>query len=207
MTHWQQLLAQAPVIAILRGITPAEVEDAAEALFAHGIRLVEVPLNSPDPLASIAKLAARFAGRMITGAGTVQSVADVRAVADAGGQLIISPHTDPAVIAAARAARLIPLPGFATATEAFTAIQAGAAGLKLFPASTYGPSHLKALSAVLPQDVPVLAVGGVGPGDLAAWRAAGASGFGIGGELYRPGDSATVIGQKAAAFQAALAKG
>lgn len=182
-------LAACPIVAILRGVTAAEVVEIADALYETGIRAVEVPLNSPDPLASIGRLAGAFAGRMAVGAGTVLSTADVEAVAAAGGRLSVAPNTDAAVIARAVRLGLTPAPGFATASEAFAAIAAGARHLKLFPASTYGPAHLKALAAVLPREIGVLAVGGVGPADMAAWRAAGAVGFGLGSELYRPGQS------------------
>jgi 2-dehydro-3-deoxyphosphogalactonate aldolase len=197
------LLADLPLVAILRGVRPDEVVAIAEAAFAAGFRLIEVPLNSPDPFTSIARLADAFAGRALVGAGTVLTVEAVDAVAAAGGKLIVTPNTDPAVIARAVALGLVVLPGFATASEAFAAIAAGARHLKLFPAATYGPDHLKALSAVLPADVKLLAVGGVGAPDLARWLAAGATGFGIGGELYKPGFSAAEVATRAAAIVAA----
>lgn len=180
----------APIVAILRGVTAAEVVDIAAALFEAGVRAVETPLNSPDPLDAIGRLADAFAGQMVIGAGTVLTEAEAVAVARVGGALCVSPNTDAAVITRALALGMTPAPGFATASEAFTAIAAGARHLKLFPAATYGPAHLKALSAVLPKAVKVLAVGGVAPADMAAWRAAGAAGFGLGSELYRPGQSA-----------------
>ena len=190
-------LADCPIVAILRGVTPNEVVGIAEALFEAGVRAIETPLNSPSPLDSIARLAEVGRGRMVIGAGTVLSLGEVEGVAKAGGALCVSPNTDAAVIAAAVGRGLTSVPGFATATEAFIAIAAGARHLKLFPAATYGPSHLKALKSVLPASVKVLAVGGVGPAEMAAWRAAGAAGFGLGSELYRPGQSAEETFEKA----------
>jgi 2-dehydro-3-deoxyphosphogalactonate aldolase len=191
-------LAACPLMAIVRGIRPDEVVGHAEALFHAGVRAVEVPLNSPDPLESIRRLVEAFGARMAVGAGTVLTRQGVEAVAEAGGTVIVSPNTDPAVIARAVALGLAPAPGFATASEAFTAYAAGARNLKLFPAATYGPSHLKQLMAVLPPDVTVWAVGGVGPNSLAVWRQAGARAFGLGGELYRAGQSVTDTATKAA---------
>lgn len=203
-----EALAECPIVAILRGVTPGEVVAVAEALFDAGVRAVEVPLNSPDPLESITLLARATTGRMVVGAGTVLTVDEAEAVAAAGGVLCVSPNTDAAVIARAATLGLTPAPGFATASEAFTAIAAGARHLKLFPASTYGPGHLKALAAVLPGSVKVLAVGGVGPGDMSAWRAAGAAGFGLGSELYRPGQTPAETLEKARrAVEAARASG
>ncbi len=190
-------LADLPLVAILRGVRPDEVVAVAEAAFAAGFRLIEVPLNSPDPLESIARLARSFEGRALVGAGTVLSPASVDAVHAAGGRLIVTPNTDEAVISRAVALGLVALPGFATASEAFRAIAAGARMLKLFPAATYGPGHLKALGAVIPADVRLMAVGGVGPAEMGAWRAAGAKGFGIGGELYRPGATPEEVGRRA----------
>lgn len=196
-------LADCPVMAILRGVQPDEVLDHAEALFAAGVRAVEVPLNSPDPLASIRRLSDAWGGRMAVGAGTVLTAERVEAVAAAGGKVIVSPNTDPAVIARAVTLGLEPAPGFATASEAFTAYAAGARQLKLFPAGTYGPPHLKQLMAVLPHDAVVWAVGGVGPDSMAAWWAAGARAFGLGGELYRAGQPVADTAAKAAGVVAA----
>ncbi len=184
-----EALDACPIVAILRGVTADEVVGIAEALFEAGVRAIEVPLNSPRPLDSIARLAKAATGRMIVGAGTVLTLEEARSVAEAGGVLCVSPNTDVAVIAGAVELGLTPAPGFATASEAFAAIGAGARHLKLFPASTYGPGHLKALAAVLPTGVKVLAVGGVGASDAAAWRGVGAAGLGLGSELYRPGQS------------------
>ncbi len=193
----EQALGQCPLIAILRGVEPGEIVAIGEALHAAGIRAMEIPLNSPRPLDSIARAAGLLAGRIAVGAGTVLTHEEVDAVSAAGGVFIVSPNVDPAVIARAIQLGLTPLPGFATATEAFAAIAAGARTLKLFPAATYGPSHLKALSAVLPGDVRIFPVGGVGPAQMADWRAAGAAGFGLGSELYRPGQTAAETFEKA----------
>jgi 2-dehydro-3-deoxyphosphogalactonate aldolase len=182
-------LAACPIVAIIRGIRPVEVLDHAQSLFDAGIRGVEVPLNSPEPLESIRRLSETFGSRMAVGAGTVLNTDDVDAVAKAGGVLIVSPNTNPAVIRRAVALGLDPAPGFATATEAFQALEAGARHLKLFPALTYGPGHVKQLKAVLPAQVMVWAVGGAGPGNMADWWAAGARAFGLGGELYKAGQS------------------
>jgi 2-dehydro-3-deoxyphosphogalactonate aldolase len=196
-----------PIVAILRGVRPEEVVDTASALYDAGIRVIEVPLNSPDPLESIARLSAAFGDRCLCGAGTVLDASDVDRVQAAGGKLIVTPNTNAAVIGRAVALGLVVTPGFATATEAFAALAAGAQHLKLFPAATYGVGHLKALKSVLPPSVPVLAVGGIGPKELTTWMEAGASGFGVGGELYRPGDHATVTAVKAEALLSALRGG
>jgi 2-dehydro-3-deoxyphosphogalactonate aldolase len=185
------------IIAILRGITPLEVEAVAQALFEAGIRIVEVPLNSPDPFTSIAKLAKAYAGRMVVGAGTVLSDADVNLLKEHGGQISVSPDCNPATIARAAALGIEPLPGVFTPTEAFTAIRAGARHLKLFPAEAASPLTIKAWKAVLPRDVKVHAVGGVTPENMKEWRAAGASGFGIGSALYKQGMPLSNISESA----------
>lgn len=196
-----------PIVAILRGITPDEIIDVAEALIAAGIRAIEVPLNSPEPLISIARLSSAFGDRCLCGAGTVLTVDQVDAVQAAGGKLIVSPNCNPAVIRHAVARHLVAAPGFATPTEAFAAIEAGAKILKLFPAEAYGTRYLSALGAVLPPDISVLAVGGAGASNMAEWIAAGAKGFGIGGELYKPGRGAFEIAERAAALVAAYRAG
>jgi 2-dehydro-3-deoxyphosphogalactonate aldolase len=199
-----EALAACPVIAILRGVRPEEVSDHAHALFDAGVRAIEAPLNSPDPLASISRLAKAFGETCLCGAGTVLSAAQVEEVAGAGGKLIVSPNTDPLVIACTVAWGLTSVPGVATATEAFVAIHAGARHLKLFPAATYGPGHLKQLRAVLPPEIAVLAVGGVGLDAMAEWRAAGALGFGLGSELYKAGQTPAETAAKAKRVVAAV---
>ena len=193
-----------PIIAILRGLTPAEALPVGRALIDAGIDRIEVPLNSPDPLESIRLMATSFAGHATIGAGTVLTVEDVARVADAGGRMIVSPNMNPEVIRETRKRGLESYPGVFTATECFAAIAAGATGLKIFPADQASPGYLKALRAVLPPDMPVYAVGGVGPGNFADWFAAGAQGFGIGSSLYKPGDSADTVATRAREMVAAL---
>jgi 2-dehydro-3-deoxyphosphogalactonate aldolase len=196
-------LAECPVVAIIRGVRPDEAVAHVEALHQAGIRGVEVPLNSPEPLESIRRVVGAFKDRMAIGAGTVLTPDRVEAVAEAGGRIIVSPNTATGVIRRAVALGLDPAPGFATATEAFVAYEAGARHLKLFPAATYGVVHLKQLKAVLPSDCIVWAVGGVGPDTMAEWWSAGARAFGLGGELYRPGQAPSETAEKAARVVAA----
>ncbi len=186
MMSLHDAFAEAPIVAIIRGVRPDEVEAVAQALIAGGVRVIEVPMNSPEPLDSIARLA-RFADKIVYGAGTVLTAQAVDQVADAGGQIIVAPNTDPAVIRRSLERGLIPMPGFGTASEAFSAYAAGGRYLKLYPASTYGVAHVKAMLDVLPKDVVIQPVGGVKPDQMADWWAAGARGFGMGGDLYKPG--------------------
>ena len=189
-----------PLIAILRGLTPDEAVRVGEAIVGSGFLCLEVPLNSPEPLESIRRLRAALDGRALVGAGTVLNVAAVRDVAEAGGQLIISPNTNIGVIREAKASGLLSLPGFFTPSEAFAALEAGADALKLFPAEVAGVRGLKAVRAVLPSQTRVYPVGGVDPDNVSTWRANGASGFGIGSALFKPGKSAEETGRDARAF-------
>ena len=188
---------QLPLVAILRGLEPERASEVGSTLFDAGIRAIEVPLNSPEPFASIRALAAQFGDSCLCGAGTVLDADDVQRTFDAGGRLIVAPNCDSNVIAAALRLGMLVMPGIATATEAFAAIHAGATQLKLFPAATYGTRHLKALGDVLPASVRVYPVGGVGADDIAGWLQAGAAGFGFGSELFRPTYSTDEIAQRA----------
>lgn len=192
-----------PLVAILRGLDPADAKSMLEALIEAGIGLVEVPLNSPDPLTSIRAMSAEARGRARVGAGTVLTVAEVEAVKHNGGQMIVSPNRDDAVIRAAKAAELDSYPGVFTATEALGAIAAGADALKLFPADILGPKGIKALSAVLPKEIPLLAVGGVDASNMGDYLKAGATGFGLGTSLFTSGMSADEVGARARAMVAA----
>ena len=194
----RQLLEDLPLIAILRGIQPREVPAAADVLTSAGFRIIEIPLNSPEPLESLRHLAGRTG--LLAGAGTVLSPAEVEAVAAAGGRLMVAPNADREVIAAAKRLGMVALPGVATPTEAFTALAAGADGLKMFPAEILPPKAVKAWRAVLPAGVALLPVGGITPESMADYLAAGADGFGLGSALYKPGMSAAELGQRAKAF-------
>ncbi len=198
-TRFHQALEALPLVAILRGLTPAEAPAVGQALWDSGWRLMEVPLNSPDPLESIARLA-RAHPEALVGAGTVMSAEQVREVKRAGGQLVISPHLDPAVVEEALAQGMLSLPGVLTPSEAFTALRLGAHALKIFPAEMSSPAALQALRAVLPREVRVLPVGGISVDHMAAFRRAGASGFGIGSSLYKPGRTAEEVRAQAQAF-------
>lgn len=207
MTHldtFRRHFGACPLIAIIRGVTPNEVEAVGAALIAAGIRIIEVPLNSPDPFDSIARLVGAFGGEALIGAGTVLNTADVARVADLGGGIIVSPGANRDVIAAAAGSGLVSAPGYFTPTEAFAALDAGAHVLKLFPAEAATPAVVKAQRAVLPKDVPLVMVGGITPDAMAAYRAVGANGFGLGGALYKPGQSAAEVSAQARAFVAAL---
>ncbi|MBV9811867.1 MAG: 2-dehydro-3-deoxy-6-phosphogalactonate aldolase, partial [Acetobacteraceae bacterium] len=193
-----------PLIAILRGVRPDEVEGIAQALLDAGVAIVEVPLNSPDPLASIRLLARRFGARMLVGAGTVMTTAEVDAVADAGGTLLVTPHADGTVVRAAKARGMLACPGGFTPTEFFALLAAGADAVKLFPAEAASPAVLRGVRAVLPPGTMVLPVGGIAADNMAPWLAAGAAGFGIGSSIYKPGDTAEVVAGKARALLAGL---
>ena len=203
-TRLAAALQRLPLIAILRGLTPAEAPSVGHALTSAGFGLLEVPLNSPQPLDSIALLAQAHSDALV-GAGTVLTAAQVREVHAAGGQLIVSPNFDGDVVREAVRLGLICLPGIATPTEAFAALAAGAHGLKLFPAEMSSPAVLKAMLAVLPTGTPMVPVGGITPHNMSDWRAAGAAGFGIGSALYKPGKDAAAVRDDALAFMAAWA--
>ena len=200
MLDLRAALAQCPIAAILRGMKPDEVDAVGDALVEAGVTIIEVPLNSPSPFESIRRLAARHGARALVGAGTVLDVADVARVKDAGGGLMVAPNFDPDVVRAAKAAGLATLPGVMTPSEGFAALKAGADGLKLFPAEIIPPAVFKAWRAVFPADTLMLAVGGVGVENIKAYREAGASGYGIGSALYKPGRPAGEIGKLAKAL-------
>jgi 2-dehydro-3-deoxyphosphogalactonate aldolase len=197
-------LQRCPLVAILRGVQPAEAESICAALERAGICIVEVPLNSPNPLESISILSRSFASRMLIGAGTLTEPSQVGEVAAAGGRMIVTPHADTAIVRAAKAAGLFAIPGFFNPTEAFALLQAGADAIKLFPAEVLGPPMLKALRAVLPKSAIIIPVGGVGTEQIAPWMAAGALGLGIGSAIYKPGDDARIVERKALALVAAI---
>lgn len=196
-----------PLIAIIRGVEPAEAEAIGGALFDAGIRIIEVPLNSPEPLVSIRRLADAYGDRALIGAGTVLSTDDVARVADAGGRIIVSPSVSPAVIEATVRAGLVSAPGYFTPSEAFSALAAGAHALKLFPAEAAPPAVVKAQRAVLPRTVPLIVVGGVTPDKMGDYLAAGADGFGLGGGLFKPGQSPERVAAQARSFVQALGRG
>lgn len=203
MVETADTLQKYPLIAILRGITPAEITATAEVLYQAGVRIIEVPLNSPDPLHSIELLAARLPDCLI-GAGTVLSAEQVRDVQSAGGRLIVSPNCDADVIRTTRELRMISAPGVATPTEAFAALKAGAQLLKLFPCEAIPPAVIRAWRAVLPKEVPLVAVGGITPEKLAEYQAAGVLGYGLGSALYKAGQSLAITRANAQAFQQAV---
>ncbi|MBD8665386.1 MULTISPECIES: 2-dehydro-3-deoxy-6-phosphogalactonate aldolase [unclassified Rhizobium] len=201
---FQDALQACNLVAILRGITPDEAEPIGEALIEAGWRIIEVPLNSPEPLKSIEKLQKRFGDRALIGAGTVLTTAQVADVASTGATVIISPNANLSVIEASVSRGMISLPGVATPSEAFAAIGAGATGIKAFPAEAIPPMVIKAWRAVLPKDMPVLAVGGITPDNMKSFIDAGTNGFGIGGSLYKPGDDVASVAAKAKLFIEAM---
>ncbi len=207
VARFHAALLACPLVAILRGLRPDEAEAIGTALIEAGIRIIEVPLNSPEPFASITRLAEIAGDTVLVGAGTVLDTEAVARVAAAGGELVVSPATDIAVIGAAVAAGMVALPGFLTPGEAFAALAAGAHGLKYFPAEAGSPAALKAMRAVLPRGTLLLPVGGITPESIPAWRDAGADGFGIGGGLFKPGMTANDVAAGAALFVAAAAPG
>jgi 2-dehydro-3-deoxyphosphogalactonate aldolase len=197
---WKRMLSDLPLIAILRGLRPEEAVEIAGALAAAGILAAEVPLNSPDAPESISRMRKAFGGTLAVGAGTVLSPQEVAVIRDAGAQFVVSPNTNHAVISATKKAGMLSMPGFATPSEAFGALEAGADGLKLFPAEASSPAALKALKEVLPSAVPVFPVGGITPDKIEAYRRAGAAGFGIGSAIYRAGRDAKTVNDNASAF-------
>jgi 2-dehydro-3-deoxyphosphogalactonate aldolase len=197
-------LDECPLVAILRGVTPGEAEAIGAAIHEAGIRIIEVPLNSPNPLKSIELLAKKFGDHALVGAGTVLDPTDVGRVWDAGGRIIVSPDANAEVIAATAAIGLVSSPGYFTPSEAFLAIRAGATALKLFPAEAATPAVLKAQLAAIPKTVPVMVVGGVKPDTMQPWLEAGATGFGLGGGLYKPGQSPAETLEKARSYVAGL---
>ena len=201
---FHRYFAQCPLVAIIRGVTPDKAEAIGTAVYDCGIRIIEVPLNSPEPIESIRRLAARFGDTMLVGGGTVLEPEMVAEVAAAGGRLIVSPNTNVEVIEEAASAGLVSCPGYFTPSDAFDALEAGATALKLFPAEGASPAVLRAQRAVIPKRVPILVVGGVTPDTMRPWLDAGADGFGLGGGLYQPGQSAADTAGKARAYVAGL---
>jgi len=193
-----------PLVAILRGIRPGEAQDIGTMLVETGFTIIEVPLNSPEPFASIVRLAKRLGDRALVGVGTVTDWEQVTKIADAGGRVIVMPHADERVIEAAKRRNLFVVPGFATPTEAFRMINAGADAIKLFPAEANPPKVLKSLRAVLPKEIPILPVGGITPQNMTDYWVAGADGFGLGSALYKPGMTVEQVAQSAADFRLAL---
>ncbi len=197
-------LARCPLVAILRGIRLDEAIAITAALETAGFAIVEVPLNSPDPMASIAEMVRAFGDRLLIGAGTVMTEAQVAAIAATGARVIVTPHADARIVRAAKHHGLVAIPGCFTPAEAFAMLEAGADALKLFPAEGANPAMLRAIRSVLPPDTRVLPVGGIDASNMAAWRAAGAAGFGIGSAIYKPGDTAAAVAGKARTLMAAL---
>lgn len=203
---FQRYFGSCPLVAVIRGVTPGEVETVGDALFEAGIRIIEVPLNSPEPLKSIERLAKRIGDKALVGAGTVLRAAEVADVQAAGGMIIVSPNTSTDVIAATAGAGMVSCPGYFTPSEAFAALDAGAHALKLFPAEAATPAYLRAQRAVLPKNVPVLVVGSVKPDILGPWLEAGANGFGLGSGVFKPGKTPEQVLESARAYVAALGR-
>ncbi len=199
-SSWQRVLSQMPLVAILRGVEFSEVLDVAAALEQAGFLCLEIPLNSPEAVTSIRRVTDYFHGKLLIGAGTVLTVSEVEAVHDAGAKFVVSPNTNPTVICATKSCGLISIPGFATPTEAFAAIEAGADALKLFPAEAAPPATLQGLKSVLPVGIPVFPVGGISPDTMAGYLAAGAAGFGIGSAIYKRGIGIDAVRERASGF-------
>ncbi|MCB8880045.1 2-dehydro-3-deoxy-6-phosphogalactonate aldolase [Acidisoma cellulosilytica] len=202
----KQWFEKCPLIAILRGVRPDEVIPIVAALEAAGVAIVEVPLNSPQPLESIKLVAENFGDRMLVGAGTVMTPDQVREIAAVGGKLIVTPHADPEIVRTAKSLGMLAAPGFFTPAEAFTLLRAGADCIKLFPAEASNPAALRGIRAILPPGTMVVPVGGMTAETIPEWTAAGAAGFGIASAIYKVGDTAEIVGQKAAALVASLRK-
>jgi 2-dehydro-3-deoxyphosphogalactonate aldolase len=204
LADFRRYIVECPLVAIIRGVTPADAEATANAIYEAGIKIIEVPLNSPEPLESIRIIAEQFGDRALVGAGTVLDPSKVAEVAHVGGRLVVSPNTSIPVIEATVAAGMVSLPGYFTPSEAFAAIGAGAHSIKLFPAEAASPALVKSQKAVLPKDVPLIVVGSVTPESIPGWLAVGADGFGLGGGLYKPGQDAQTTIEKARAYVAAV---
>jgi 2-dehydro-3-deoxyphosphogalactonate aldolase len=199
----KHFLDRCPLIAILRGVRPDEVIPICAALEAAGVAIVEVPLNSPNPMESIRLLAENFGDRLLIGAGTVMTPAHVEEIAGVGGRLIVTPHADPELVRAAKRLKMVAAPGFFTPAEAFSLLAAGADAIKLFPAEGSNPAALRGMRAILPPGTLVIPVGGIAAENIGVWHEAGAAGFGIGSSIYKPGDTAEIVGRKAAVLVAA----
>ncbi len=204
VADFRAYFAESPLVAIIRGVRPEEAEEIGQALYDSGIRIIEVPLNSPDPLDSIGRLARLLGDKALIGAGTVLDTDQVAAVKQAGGRLVVSPGYDPEVIEATVAAGMVSSPGYFTPSEAFGALKAGAHALKLFPAEAASPAVVKAQRAVIPKSTPLLVVGSVTPDKMDAYLDAGADGFGLGGALYKPGQKGAQVLEQGRAFMSAL---
>ena len=204
MANFLSFLKESPLIAILRGITPAEVIEISETLVEKNFKIIEIPLNSPDPIKSIELLVSYFRDEVIIGAGTVTDLASIKLIAEAGARLAVMPNGSIKIVKAAKASGLITIPGVYTPTEAFAMIESGADALKLFPAEGAPPMVLKAMKAVLPTAIPILPVGGITPDKMAEYQKAGANGFGLGSALYKPGMTVDEVAQNADAFNEGL---